>query len=552
MEITTFKFQNYLRKSQNLKLENNIPSKKYKKNIKQISLYRHKDEPRKFGKEIKDYNNLTGIYNQSNTQISQINDILTRINKEKNKYKENGVRKFFRKKCLNNKSNEIENNENLNKTNIIYCIENKNPFFKKLKLSKEHRKKIPTLSVNTTKNINNNDSLLTGDNNDYSYRSKNYNTFKARNFSLIMRNIGNINKSNCSYKHKNESKNNIKKIQAIEMNVKTNRNESYLSRFIKKHYNINNAPPQNLKLINLSINEIETNLKDEQKNISNYTNNFETYNKNPQVPKEYIEDILLHLKSIENNNLPLKNYMTSKQTDINEHMRNILLDWLVEIHLKFNLLNETLHITINIIDKFLSKININRKYLQLLGITALLIACKYEEIYYPPIKELINMTDNAYQLNEVLKMEHKILEILNFEVCFPTSQRFFEFFAEKLNLTEKEYFRCLYFIEICLIDYNFCSCKPSLIAAVCLYVNLKNMDCSYSEQKFYEVCGYRETDLVFYSNIFNEGISKIENPGYKYNAIKRKFRLTKYMCVADGVNINNNNIKMEIKEKSSN
>jgi hypothetical protein len=42
-----------------------------------------------------------------------------------------------------------------------------------------------------------------------------------------------------------------------------------------------------------------------------------------------------------------------KQNDINEKMRAILVDWLIEVHLKFKLLPETLFLTVNIIDRYL-------------------------------------------------------------------------------------------------------------------------------------------------------------------------------------------------------
>ena len=91
-------------------------------------------------------------------------------------------------------------------------------------------------------------------------------------------------------------------------------------------------------------------------------------NINPQLVEEYLDDIYEHLKSIETNNLPKENYMESIQNDITERMRLILLDWLIDVHLKFKLLPETLFLTINIIDRYLSIRDINRKYLQLLGI----------------------------------------------------------------------------------------------------------------------------------------------------------------------------------------
>ena len=52
------------------------------------------------------------------------------------------------------------------------------------------------------------------------------------------------------------------------------------------------------------------------------------------------------------------------QTDINDKMRAILIDWLVEVHLKFKLMPETLFLTHNLIDRFLSKKVVTRKNLQ--------------------------------------------------------------------------------------------------------------------------------------------------------------------------------------------
>ncbi len=44
-----------------------------------------------------------------------------------------------------------------------------------------------------------------------------------------------------------------------------------------------------------------------------------------------------------------------KQIDINEKMRAILIDWLIEVHLKFKLVAESLYLTINLIDRYLDK-----------------------------------------------------------------------------------------------------------------------------------------------------------------------------------------------------
>ena len=90
------------------------------------------------------------------------------------------------------------------------------------------------------------------------------------------------------------------------------------------------------------------------------------------------------------------NHIPAFQTDITEEMRGILHDWLVEVHLKFKLLPETLYIAINVIDRFLEHRFISREDYQLLGVTARNIACKYEERYPPVIEDFIHITDNTY------------------------------------------------------------------------------------------------------------------------------------------------------------
>ena len=86
-------------------------------------------------------------------------------------------------------------------------------------------------------------------------------------------------------------------------------------------------------------------------------------------------------------------------------MRSILIDWLVEVHLKFKLVPESLYLTVNLIDRYLEREQVHRSKLQLVGVTAMLIACKYEEIYPPIVKDFVYITDNAYTKEEILEQE---------------------------------------------------------------------------------------------------------------------------------------------------
>lgn len=77
-------------------------------------------------------------------------------------------------------------------------------------------------------------------------------------------------------------------------------------------------------------------------------------------------------------------------------MREILISWLIDVHLNFKLLPETLFITINLLDRFCNVNQVTRQNYQLVGATAMLIASKYEEIYAPMVHDFVYITDKAY------------------------------------------------------------------------------------------------------------------------------------------------------------
>nr|GME04124.1 G2/mitotic-specific cyclin S13-7-like isoform X2 [Ipomoea batatas] len=133
---------------------------------------------------------------------------------------------------------------------------------------------------------------------------------------------------------------------------------------------------------------------------------------------DYVEDIYKFYKLSEDEGR-VGDYMAA-QPEINAKMRAILVDWLVEVHRKFELMPETFYLTVNLIDRFLSMKTVPRKELQLVGISAMLIACKYEEIWAPEVNDFIMISDNAYVRAQVLAMEKTILGKLEWYLTVPT------------------------------------------------------------------------------------------------------------------------------------
>jgi len=165
-----------------------------------------------------------------------------------------------------------------------------------------------------------------------------------------------------------------------------------------------------------------------------------------------------------------------KQEDINSRMRAILIDWLVEVHMKFRLVPETLYLCVSIIDRYCSKVDVLRSKLQLIGVTALLVACKHEEIYPPEVRDCVYITDRAYNRQEVLDMEQDILKVLDWKIYMPTAFPFLDRFLTLTKASEMTKHVASYYLERTLQEHQFLLFRPSLVSASAVILALNNPD----------------------------------------------------------------------------
>ncbi|KAJ0265381.1 Cyclin-B2-2 [Hirschfeldia incana] len=190
--------------------------------------------------------------------------------------------------------------------------------------------------------------------------------------------------------------------------------------------------------------------------------------KNSLAAVEYVQDLYSFYRKMEMFSCVPVDYMM-QQIDLNEKMRAILIDWLIEVHDKFDLMKETLFLTVNLIDRFLSKKAVMRKKLQLVGLVALLLACKYEEVSVPVVEDLVLISDKAYTRNDVLDMEKTMLSTLQFNVSFPTQYPFLKRFLKAAQADKRCEMLASFLIELALVEYEMLRFQPSLLAATAVY-----------------------------------------------------------------------------------
>ena len=214
---------------------------------------------------------------------------------------------------------------------------------------------------------------------------------------------------------------------------------------------------------------------EEEKEIDIFKIEYKSKEEYILISAEYINDIYSNLLSDEKN-LKVKpnfGYMEQVQTDIDQNMRGILIDWLYDIHDKCHYKDETLYQMIWIIDTYLSMVKVPRTKLQLVGAAALLISCKEHEITFLKLHEIAYLTANAYTTEEIAKMENTILKKLSFNIIAPAPLDFYNIISKAFKFDKKQYLLGKYFLETYLICYESVKYPASVVGVSCAYIVMK-------------------------------------------------------------------------------
>merc|ERR1719186_1209563 len=245
---------------------------------------------------------------------------------------------------------------------------------------------------------------------------------------------------------------------------------------------------------------------------------------------EYSKEIYKYLRGREISLMPLQDYM-ELQPDITFSMRATLVDWLVEVAEEYKLNTQTIYLAVSYIDRFLSEMSVERSKLQLVGTASMLIAAKFQEIYPPPLKEFVFITDNSYSKQEVLQMEKLVLQVLDFVVSAPTSHEFLSHYSRMFEVEDKTLHLALYLNELSLLDGGtFLSFPPSLLAASSLVLSRHTLGLEAWSDEAAEEVGYGLKDMreciVGLNRIFGEA------PNLEQQAVREKYKHSEFSSVA--------------------
>ena len=435
------------------------------------------------------YNNdykskLTGFVSKNNYNITSYNN-RSNNSRQKNTRIENN-KNYKMHNSISYGSNNTNRPYSHNGERMSYVNNNNNMISVRVTNNNNNKSLRKSYNINTNQsNVNNvNVVVKTNKTNIVPYgdkrQSNNVINSKMSNNELISHIKSTTNKENMINSmnnrvtvYKNVSKENIN--MNINPNNQNNKNKSEYKVNIIQYENKERTKMNNKTDIKRNISSQKKSPSRKEKIKIKYFD--ESKITNVQIPKDYINTIYHNLLQEESNPSMIslkqnKNFMVD-QKEINSKMRSILIDWLIDVHFKFGFTDETLFLTVSIIDRYISFSQITRANFQLLGITALMIACKHEEIDLPKMDDFIYITDHAYVKNEMIKMEYDILNKLNFSFLYPSPIKFFEYLSLHFNFDKKMHMMGKYLMESFLLDIKNFKYKPSIISCACAYIVMK-------------------------------------------------------------------------------
>jgi hypothetical protein len=141
------------------------------------------------------------------------------------------------------------------------------------------------------------------------------------------------------------------------------------------------------------------------------------------LEEEYRDDIREYMYQMEKQTMSSTASM-DQQPEIRWNMRPCLVDFLIEVHFTFRLRPETLYLTFNIIDRYVSRRVVFTKHYQLVGCAALWIAAKFEDAKerIPSIGDLVSICRDTYEESAFVQMEGHVLTTIEWSLGHPTAE----------------------------------------------------------------------------------------------------------------------------------
>ncbi|EJD75428.1 hypothetical protein LOAG_17422 [Loa loa] len=252
------------------------------------------------------------------------------------------------------------------------------------------------------------------------------------------------------------------------------------------------------------------------------------YNNEVVYCERYAADNWDYLFYIESKGVVPCNFLHGSR--ITPRNRMIAIDWITRMQITFKLLPETQLTTVNLFDRCLMarRFTLEKKEIQLISLGCAVVAAKYEEIYPPEISEYLNSCGNTKQ--EILRAEIKVLHILNFDLRYPRAIQFIRRLTEHYDLSVHTLAKAI--SEIASYDYNTCCLKPSIIAAVSVFIAAALEGVEFPD-KLHHLARVSKGETERLSPVFASAVLELIRNEKSYSAIYKRMCIQRRMVFSN-------------------
>ena len=414
---------------------------------------------------------IIGFNYRKKTNINKVKN-----NAEKNKIKINQIMKNIKNQIkFNQISNEhIVKSEKISPLKVQIISKN----LKNNNISKDKEKKLEKNDVNEKENMIRKISSMISKRSKKESDNENEKENKEKSKTEMIKNYFDSNNSNSYNKSINYSVNNSftnssYQHQISQIEIKPQNSKICLIDSMKS---IKSKQDKNIEEDSSS-----KRAKDNKKEIINIDIPILIKKKDPQYVNEYLEDILETLLVEENKLLENKYinpyYLENPDCEITPEMRTVAVDWLVLIHHKiFKFKENTFFLTIQLFDRYLSNIILSIEKTELLLLTSFSLASKHEEVEYVNMKETLQLSQNKFSKEDIVKMEYNILKQIDFEILAPTMCDYYQIFSFIMNFNNNRFFQGLYILNIILVDFHMLKYPNCILALAVIKLINKRID----------------------------------------------------------------------------
>jgi len=258
----------------------------------------------------------------------------------------------------------------------------------------------------------------------------------------------------------------------------------------------------------------------------------------PALCSEYARETFVYLRGLEISDPLPQDFLAG--SPITQQMRAVLVNWLVEVSTQFTLLQETIFLAVQYLDRYLAVKGrtVFKSQLQLVGVAALFLAAKMEEVFAPSIKDFVYITDHTYTEAEVKTMELQLLRTLNFDMTRPVALTFLRRCSKAGQVNQRDHTVAKFVLETGLLDYSLASLPASLLAASALAMALQTRPDPPSPVWSLTLqyhSGYSEPAVRGVATRLAALVNTVTTPGYRHQATRSRYQTASLHSVVDSL-----------------